>query len=223
MTVTPPPSSPDPRPPETAFPNLPGAGEPPDGWRRSVEERLFEQRTVFLWGRLTDACAGRLATELMTLDATGDEPVHLHVDCSGGTLEAAFCLIDVIDLLGVDVVATCVGQAVGPALGPLAVAHRRRATPHARFRLTEPVISAEGRAAELASWAASQQAQFDRFRHRLAEAVGQPVEAVAADLAAGRFLDADGAVRYGLVDEICRPGARVYRLPGAPLGFRPLG
>jgi ATP-dependent Clp protease protease subunit len=185
-----------------------------------VRDRLFEQRVVFLWGRLDDAVAGGLAAELMTLDAAGDDPVQLQIDCPGGTLEAAFCLIDVIDLLGVEVTATCVGQAVGPALGPLAAAHHRRATPHARFRLSEPVLESSGSARDLAAWAAGQRAQVQRFCERLAEAVGKPPDRVAEDLSSGRFLDAQGALEYGLVDEICGPGGRVYPLPGRPLGFR---
>jgi len=189
-------------------------------WDRSVRDRLFEQRVVFLWGPLDDAAAGRLAAELMTLDATGDDPVQLHVDSPGGTLEAAFCLIDVIDLLGVELTATCVGQAAGPVIGPLAVAHHRRTSVHARFRLSEPVLASTGRAGELASWADSQGRQLRRFCERLGEATGKPPDTVAGDLARGRFLDAREAVEYGLVDEICGPGARVYPLRGQPLGFR---
>jgi ATP-dependent Clp protease, protease subunit len=193
---------------------------PESPWHHAVHDRLFDQRIVFLWGTLDDTLAGHLAAELMTLDSTGDEPIQLHVDCPGGTLEAAFCLIDVIDLLGVDVIATCVGQAVGPAIGPLAVAHRRRATPHARFRLVEPVAAMSGRFRDLDAWAASQRDQLRRLCERLAQAVGRPAHAIAADMATGRFLDAPAALEYGLVDEICGPGARVYPLPGPPLGFR---
>ncbi len=205
-------------------PGPPGPGAPgpeTEPWGRSVRDRLFEQRVVFLWGPLDDPAAGRLAAELMTLDATGDDPVQLHVDSPGGTLEAAFCLIDVIDLLGVELTATCVGQAVGPVIGPLAVAHHRRATGHARFRLSEPVLTTTGRAGELASWAESQRRQLRRFCERVGEAVGKPPDTVAGDLSRGRFLDAREALEYGLVDEICGPGARVYPMPGQPLGFRP--
>jgi len=204
------------------YPVTPGPGgdpgDPPG--RPSVHDRLFDQRVVFLWGPLDDATAGRLAAELMTLDATGDDPVHLHIDSPGGSLEAAFSLIDVIDLLGVDVVATCVGQAAGTALGPLAVAHRRRATPHARFRLCEPVAETTGSARQLEAWAAAQAAHLRRFCERLGRAVGRTPEAVAADLAGGAFLDPAGARSYGLIDEICAPGGRVVPMPGAPLGFR---
>jgi ATP-dependent Clp protease protease subunit len=176
---------------------------------------------VFVWGYLDDGLASHLAAQLMTLDATGDEPVQLHIDSPGGTLEAALCLIDVIDLLGVELTATCVGQAAGPAIGPLAVAQRRRATPHARFRLAEPVFELAGPARDLAAWAASHRAQLRRFCQRVAEAIGTAADALEADLATGRFLDADEALTYGLIDEICGPGARVYPLPGSRLGFNP--
>ena len=45
--------------------------------------------------------AGQVALELMSLDASGDEHVTLFVDSGAGTLDAAFTVIDVIDLLGV--------------------------------------------------------------------------------------------------------------------------
>jgi ATP-dependent Clp protease protease subunit len=176
---------------------------------------------VFLWGYLDDTLASHLAAELMTLDATGDDPVHLHVDSPGGTLEAALCLVDVIDLLGVELTATCVGQAAGPAIGPLAVAHHRRATPHARFRLTEPVFDLTGSARDLDAWVASQGAQLRRFCQRLAPAIGTSPESLQHDLATGRFLDPHQALEYGLIDEVCGPGARVYPMPGPRLGFTP--
>jgi ATP-dependent Clp protease protease subunit len=187
----------------------------------SVHDRLFEQRMVFLWGELDDDAGAHLAAQLMTLDAAGDGPIQLHIDSPGGTLEAAFCLIDVIDLLGVDVVATCVGQAGGPVLGPLAVARRRRATPHARFHLKSPVAQMTGSARDLGAWATHHRAQVDRFCARLAEAVGRSAHAVGEDLTTGRFLDATGAVAYGLIDEICAPAARVVPLRSPQLGFRP--
>jgi ATP-dependent Clp protease protease subunit len=197
------------------------AGEVGERWRRNVRERLFEQRVVFLWGHLDDQLANDVAAQLMTLDATGDGAIQLNLDSPGGTLEAALCLIDVIDLLGVELHATCVGQAVGPSLGPLAVAHRRRATAHANFRLLQPVVDASGRAQDLAAWVANHRAQLDRFCARLAEAVNRPLSQLDDDFRSGRYLDAPGALEYGLIDEICASGAAVYTLSSRPLGFRP--
>ena len=195
--------------------------DPNENWHRSVRERLFAQRVAFLWGWLDDTTVNEVAAQLMTLDATGDEPVHLHLDSPGGTLGAALSLIDVIDLLGVELHATCVGQLVGPPVGVLAVAHQRRCTPHARFRLRDPEVEFQGPARDLEAFAAAHNDQLHRFRARLADAVRQPAERIARDMDAGRFLDADQALEYGLVDDICARPAAVYPLYPRPLGFRP--
>jgi len=182
---------------------------------------MFDRRVVFLSGTLDEAAAGRAAMELMTLDASGDDPIHLQMDTPDGTVEAALSLMDVVDLAGVPVRGTCVGLVGGPAVGVLAVCARRLATPHSRIRLAEPAGSFAGSATDLARWAEHHRDRWDLFCRRLATAVGRPVDRVTADLDTGRFLTADDAVAYGLVDEVCRPDADIYRLPGRPIGFQP--
>jgi len=177
--------------------------------------RLFERRTVFLRGVLDDRLAGDTAAQLMTLDATGDGAVTLIIDASGPSLDAAFTLIDVIDLLGVPVNGVCVGRAEGAAVGVRAVCPHREAGPSARFHLHDPDVTAEGNAAQMAKWAEHHEQRLLRFHQRLAQATGRPVEHVEADCSgAGRFLDAEKAKRYGLVDEVAgRPGLRMGNGP----------
>ena len=103
---------------------------------------------------------------------------------------AAFIVMDVIDLLGVPVHATCLGRAEGPAVGVMAVSDHRSAAPHARFRLCEPQSSAQGRASDMQRFAEQQRLQLDRFIARVAEATGRPNEHVEADINAGRYLHA---------------------------------
>lgn len=200
----------------------PGAPDPSSGgrgrpWMDRLQAQLAEQRIVLLRGVLDDDLAGQVAAQLMLLDASGDDAVTLHVDSGGGPLHAAFTVIDTIDLLGVPVETVCVGRVEGAAVGVVAAAPRRQAARHARFRLSEPTSSVAGRAAELEAWAEHHQAQLARFVERLALATGRPAEHVEADLSIGRWLDAPGAVRYGLVDGLWEPGAS----PRLPLGFWP--
>jgi ATP-dependent Clp protease protease subunit len=167
-----------------------------------LRAQLFQRRIVFLRGPLDDNVAGEVAAQLMMLDASGDEPVQLHVDSPGGPLEPAFVLVDTIGLLGVPVHAVCVGRAEGAAVGVLAAAEVRRASPHARFRLCQPDERVGGVARQIETWVTHRQNLLDEFHRHLAAATGRPFEQVEADTTAGRFLDVDEAITYGLVHEI---------------------
>jgi ATP-dependent Clp protease protease subunit len=183
---------------------------------------LFERRTVTLFGELADDRATHLAAELMSLDALGDGPVSLVISSGGGSLHAALALIDVIDLLGARVHATCLGHLEGPPVGVMAVCQRRLIAPHARIRLCEDVATFEGRARDLEDWARQRSTELRRFCERVAVATSgrRPADEVEEDVRAGRFLSPAEALRYGLVDEIGRPEGTVLPMPRTPFGFR---
>jgi ATP-dependent protease ClpP protease subunit len=92
------------------------------------------------------------------------------------------------------------------------------AAPHAQFHLTEPEISVSGNASQLAAWAEQHRLELERFVKRLAQATGRPAEHLEADLSMGRWLSAEDALRYGLVDEIWSPGRGPASPPGPPSG-----
>lgn len=168
-------------------------------------DELFKRRIVFVRGELTEQTAGDAAAQLMTLDATGEAPVTLYLDCTGTSLDAAFTLMDVIDLMGAPVHAVAMGRVEGPAVGVLAVADQRQISPNSRIRLRDAEFtSTTGNAAQMAAWAEHHQQAVRRFHQRLAQATGRPLEHVEADCGQGRFLDAEQALAYGLADGIAR-------------------
>ena len=205
---------------------------PSDSW---LEERLFERRMVLCRGVLDDALAGRVAAQLMTLDALGDGAVELQLDSERASLEAAWTVLDVIDLLGVPVNVVCAGRVEGAAIAVLTAGTRRTALPHTRFRLTDPELEISGRTSELAALLDHHSARLDRLHERVALSTGRPAGDVASDFRAGRVLDARQALRYRLVDEIAgdKPAVRSINSTRRhsvhpkrsestePLGFRP--
>lgn len=185
------------------------------GW---LKEKLFERRTVLLTGDLGEA-ATQCAAELMTLDATADAPIELRIDCEGGSLDDAFTVMDVIDLVSVPVHATVIGRARGPVVGVLAVCDHRVAAPHALLQLSEPSASYTGRPDDIAAFAAVHRAQLDDFCARLAAASGQTGEAIGDLVAARRPLDPPAAKALGLLDEIASRDADIRPFPRR-VGFR---
>lgn len=170
-----------------------------DDW---LESHLFDRRVVVLRGPLDGHAATRVASKLMTLDATSDDPVQLQVDSGGGALEAGFAVIDVIDAMGVTVEVVCMGRVEGTAVAVAAVCGRRAALAHAQFRLVDPDVELSGRACELEALVAHHEGALARFHERLAQATGRSAEAVEDACRKGLYLSAEEALGYGIVDKI---------------------
>ena len=202
-----------------------GTGLGPERLSDVVARRLLAQRVVLLHGPLDDFSVTRVAAELMTLDAEGDDPVTLRVDCGEAALAPALTLMDVVELMGVPVRALCLGQVASGAVGVVAVCAHRSALPSTRFSLSEPATSLQAHVRNVAQWAELRAAERHRFCARLAAATGQAAATVESDVERGRFMGAEEALGYGILDEVSRPDAPVRRLPGSgppPMGFRPL-
>ena len=161
---------------------------------------------MLVTGHLDDEAATRATAQLMVLDATGDEPVDLHLSCPDGELDAATALADAVDLVGAEVRAVCGGRVGGPALAPLTAADRRLAQPHCLFVLKDPSVELAGRADELATLATAHEQQLRGLHARLAEATGQPLDRVTSDMRRGVTLTAEEARSYGLVQQIVTGG-----------------
>jgi ATP-dependent Clp protease protease subunit len=223
------------------LPEVPGMPGGFGGDRLSdlLARRLLEQRVVLLHGPLDAATATRVSAELMTLDADGDDPVTLRIDCGEAGLAPALTLMDVIELMGVPVHALCLGQVAGGAVGVLAVCAHRSAMPSTRFLLFESPTHMEAHVRNVAQWAELRADERRRFCERVGAAAGRRTEEVVEDLERGRFFGAAEAVEYGLLDEVCRPDADIRALrgpdsarppssptppapPSTPMGFRPL-
>jgi ATP-dependent Clp protease, protease subunit len=188
-----------------------------------LARNLFATRVVRLSGPLDDRSANDVVAQLMTLDALGDEPVELRIDSPTGTTGAALAVVDVIDLLGVPVHAFASGRVHGPALAVVAVCDRRTVAEHSSLRLVEPAAEFRGSARQLGALAAAHRDEWAALCGCVARAAGRPVEEVAADAAAGRFLTPDEAVEYGIADEVARRDAEIRPLPVRRIGFRPGG
>jgi ATP-dependent Clp protease, protease subunit len=171
------------------------------GW---LQEQLFERRIVLVTGQLDDGAAAKAAAALLALDAGGERPIELHLDCPDGALGAAFVLIDTADMLRSPLRVLCRGQVGGPAIGVVAAADHRTAAPHARFHLSQPTGRFAGTPEEIAAQSRQQQELLWKLYGRLARRASRPVEEIAEDMRRGRYLDAREALDYGLIDEITR-------------------
>jgi ATP-dependent Clp protease protease subunit len=186
----------------TAHPR-PGWPEEGHGTGADPFSRLYARRSVWLPTILDDAAANRVAVTLMALDADSDDPIELVINSPGGPIDAGLAVIDTLDVLRAPVATLCLGQAGGTAAAVLACGRgRRRATPTARLCLRLAPASLSGGASHLRARADQLEQRRDELAVRLASATGQLPAVIALHLEEGRFMTADQAVGYGLVDEL---------------------
>jgi ATP-dependent Clp protease protease subunit len=193
------PSRPEPVPPSVGY---------VDPRREELADQLWRRRVVLLSGRLDYPAAEAAVGRILLADADGPDPIQLHVHCPDGDLDAAMVLTDTLQLVRSRVIAVAVGTVGGPVVGAYAAARVRRAHPHARFALTEPRASFRGPGSRLDADVSLQADQLRRLQETIAAATRQDVEAVAADMRAGRVLTAEEALATGLVQEIVTRGSR---------------
>lgn len=200
-----PPEVPPLRPPERPSPQpvLPSWLESDAiGIDRDVADRLLEQRVIVVGGRLDDAVAGRVAAQLLLLDARDTDPITLHLACADADLEPSLALAGAIDLVRSPVHAIARGTVRGAAVAVLCATEQRAAHRHTMFILLSPQFSGDGTAAVLATLADQHERQVARLRDLIVRATGRTEQEVTADLDTGRVLGADEARDYGLVTRL---------------------
>lgn len=168
--------------------------------------KLFEERIVFVGAPIDDTLANDVIAQLVALEGIDpDRTISLYINSPGGSLTAMTAIYDTMRYVKPDIETTCVGQAASAAATLLAAGTpgKRAALPHSRILIHQP--SAEGgrgQTSDLEIQAREILRQREELEEILAHHSGRTVEQVRADIERDRFLTAQEAREYGLIDEI---------------------
>lgn len=163
---------------------------------------FMNNRSIFLTGEVDDACAQSIQMQLEYLDQNGDGDIILYINSPGGSVTAALAIVDAMQRVTRNVVTVCTGIAASAAAIIAACGTRRYITPMTEMMIHQPLGHAAGQAVDI-ELTAAHIARVKHLLHRiLAERTGQDIATIANDCDRDFYLDAQAAVRYGLVDEI---------------------
>ncbi len=174
--------------------------------RRSsrVGERLYEARTLLVFGEITMALAERVSAQLLALASENDRPIRVVINSPGGHVESGDTIYDVIRFVGPEV--TIVGTGWVASAGALIYSavprERRLALPNTRFMLHQPSGGVGGPASDVEIEALQILAVRARLNKIFAEATGQRLEKIARDTERNHWMNAEDAVAYGLAGRI---------------------
>ncbi|KKK75865.1 hypothetical protein LCGC14_2869450, partial [marine sediment metagenome] len=118
----------------------------------TLEERLAEERIVFLWGEISPGTAGGLIMRLLELQAKSrDRDVHLYINSPGGSVDDTLAVYDTMQFLECDVATYCVGQSAsgGAIILAAGTPGKRYSLPHAKIMIHQPWGGVTGQAADI--------------------------------------------------------------------------
>ncbi len=170
-----------------------------------IYSRLLKDRIIFLGDEIDDHLANLVVAQLLFLESEDpDKDVSLYVNSPGGSVTAGLAIYDTMQYIKCPVSTICVGQAasMGAVLLAGGTAGKRIALPSARIMIHQPWGGTKGQATDIEIQAREILRLRERLNEILCRHTGQPAEKVQVDTDRDRYMSADEAVAYGLVDKI---------------------
>ncbi|WKB82113.1 ClpP family protease [Cellulophaga omnivescoria] len=172
--------------------------------QEAIDEKLLNERKVFLWGMVNDDSAKHVIDRLLYLDLQGNEEIQLVINSPGGYVTSGFAIYDTIKSLKSPVSTVCTGLAasMGSILLSVGAKGRRFIQPHAQVMIHQPSGGAGGQASNIEIQAKEIIKTRELSAKILADNCGQDFDKVMKDFDRDYWMNAEESVAYGIVDGI---------------------
>ena len=179
-----------------------------------IYSRLLKDRIIFLGTQVNDEVANAIVAQLLFLNSEDpDADVHLYINSPGGSVSAGLAIYDTMQFINCDVATYCIGQcaSMGAVLLTAGAAGKRFALPNARVMIHQPLAGMEGTAEEILIHAKEFAKVKEKINQILIRHTGHPYEKVEKDTDRDRFLSAEEARDYGLIDQVIEKVGKVAK------------
>ena len=170
-----------------------------------IYSRLLKERVIFLVGPIDDYMANVIVAQLLFLEAENPEKdISLYINSPGGVVTAGMSIYDTMQFIKPDVSTLCTGMAasMGAFLLAAGAKGKRFSLPNSRIMIHQPSGGSQGMASDIEIQAREILYLRTRLNGIMAERTGQSIEQIAKDTDRDRFMSADEAVEYGLIDKV---------------------
>ncbi|HHK8232644.1 MULTISPECIES: ATP-dependent Clp protease proteolytic subunit [Serratia] len=172
-----------------------------------IYSRLLRDRIVFLNGEVNDDVAEMLCAQLLFLEAENPEkPIHLYINSPGGAITSGLAIYDTMQYIRAPVHTLCMGTArsMGSFLLMAGEPGHRMALPNASLHVHQPLGGFQGQASDILIHAEEMKRTKVRVIRLYAQHCGLNEEEVERVLDRDRFMTADEAAAWGLIDRVLR-------------------
>lgn len=173
-----------------------------------VYSRLLKDRIVFLGTEVDDTVANMIVAQFLFLESEDpDKEITLYINSPGGVITAGLAIYDTMQYVRCPVATVCLGQAASMAAVLLACGEkgRRRALPNSRVMIHQPLGGFRGQATDIEIHAREILDLRARLNTIMENHTGQPASKIKEDTERDRYLSAQDAKEYGIIDDVVAP------------------
>ncbi|HEX9909662.1 MAG TPA: ATP-dependent Clp endopeptidase proteolytic subunit ClpP [Desulfatiglandales bacterium] len=170
-----------------------------------IYSRLLKDRIIFMGEQVHDSMANTIIAQMLFLESEDpDKDINLYINSPGGSVTAGLAIYDTMEYIRPAIATICMGQAtsMGALLLAAGAKGKRYALPHARVMIHQPLGGVQGQATDI-DIQAKEIMKIKEIIHKiLVKHTGQSMEKIRHDTERDYFMDAEEALRYGIVDRI---------------------
>ena len=173
---------------------------------------LLKERIIFVGMPINDQVANLMVAQLLYLASEdAEKPISMYINCPGGVVYHGLAIYDTMQQVPAPVATYAVGvtASMGTVLLAAGTKGYRYALPHATVHMHPAGGSAQGYAPDVEIQYKELKRVEDLLHKLIAQHTGQTVEQIAADFDRDRFMTAQEAVEYGLVDQVLKPPEKI--------------
>lgn len=170
-----------------------------------IYSRLLEERIIFVTGPIETQMANLVVAQLLYLESKDPgKDIQLYINSPGGEVTAGLAIYDTMQYVKCDVSTICVGMAasMGAILLVAGTEGKRFALPNAEIMIHQPSGGAQGMASDIEISAKQIVKTRQRLNGILADRTGQTLKKIERDTERDRWLDAEEAKEYGIIDSV---------------------
>ena len=172
-----------------------------------IFSRLLKDNVIFAVGPIEDHMANLIIAQMLFLESENpSKDIYLYINSPGGSITSGLSIYDTMQFIKPDVSTICVGQAA--SMGAILLAggakSKRFSLPNSRMMIHQPISGFQGQASDIDIHAKEVLKMKSLVNSILSKHTGKTEKQIAKDTDRDNFMDAESALKYGLIDEILK-------------------
>ena len=171
-----------------------------------IFSKLLKERIILITGEINDQLASSVVAELLYLDSVNHDDISIYINSPGGSVTAGMAIYDTMNFIKSNCVSIFLGIAasMGAFLLSSGTKGKRYILPNAEVMIHQPLGGCEGQATEIKIVAEHILKTRDKLNKILSENTNQPLEKIKLDTERDNYMNAEEALKYGIIDNIIK-------------------